>query len=307
MCNSVGGQGIASGFRDAISLAWRLAVLCSSPKTLDHEPILTGWYQERKQQLDKSLAVTVHNGSMVNTRSAVYGYLRNWLLWGMKLIPQWKHMLEQGPRAQGPSRYKYIPGFPFLPELNGGLCFAQTYCTAVARDKEFDEGRILFTDDVIFSENKKMLFQVVVLLQSLSELEQAVDSLSRITKVGHNLLSADEATFFVPRRSVKEGLNQNDLDRVRDRLFRSANAEEFGQSQLCLNRPAPRGYREMLLWESTGKRYAILRPDRFIFAICDTSAELDGAVRRLAEMFSSSNSCINTERVDFPALSMAKI
>ncbi|KAF9884946.1 hypothetical protein FE257_000855 [Aspergillus nanangensis] len=278
-----GGQGIASGFRDAVGLAWRLAILCSSPKKLDHESILTAWYQERKQQLDRSLASTVRNGSLVNTPSAIHGYLRNWVLWGMKLVPQWKHALERGPRADGPIRYSHMPGFPFLPEFHGGLYFPQTYCTAVMEE----EAHVQFTDDVIFSADKKALLQIVVLLEDPDQVRSAVAELNQLKAVETHHLSADEATYFVPRASMRADSRREDLDLVQGRLFRSANADEFTQSPLCGNRPTPRGYREALLWESTvGKRYVILRPDRFIFAACGSGMEVEEAARRLKAMFS---------------------
>ena len=46
-----GGQGIASGFRDSISLAWRLALIIRNPG-INYEELLTGWYIERKQQVE---------------------------------------------------------------------------------------------------------------------------------------------------------------------------------------------------------------------------------------------------------------
>jgi 2-polyprenyl-6-methoxyphenol hydroxylase-like FAD-dependent oxidoreductase len=46
-----GGQGIASGFRDSISLAWRLHLITKNPE-IDYEELLTGWYVERKQQVE---------------------------------------------------------------------------------------------------------------------------------------------------------------------------------------------------------------------------------------------------------------
>ena len=46
-----GGQGIASGFRDAISLAWRLELVIKNPN-IDYDQLLTGWYVERKQQVE---------------------------------------------------------------------------------------------------------------------------------------------------------------------------------------------------------------------------------------------------------------
>ena len=282
---AVGGQGIASGFRDAISLAWRLAILCSSIARLDHDSILAAWYQERKQQLDKSLASTVKNGGMVNTSSVIHGYLRNWILWGVKLVPRWQHTLERGPRADGPTRYNYQSGFPFLPELQGGVCFPQTYCTAV--DRQHKSGPVHFTDDVIFSSRKKSLFQVVVLLRDMGGLRSAVEHLSCITIAARAYLCADEATYFVPRTSLQAGGPHPDRDLVRGRLFQSASAEEFMQSPLCVNRPEPRGYNEDLLWDSLGgKKYVVLRADRFVFAACDSGVELENVASRLNAMFS---------------------
>jgi len=46
-----GGQGIASGFRDSIALAWRLALITKYPN-VNYEELLTGWYVERKQQVE---------------------------------------------------------------------------------------------------------------------------------------------------------------------------------------------------------------------------------------------------------------
>ncbi|GKZ25812.1 hypothetical protein AbraIFM66951_000787 [Aspergillus brasiliensis] len=272
-----GGQGIASGFRDAIGLAWRLAILCSSQQRLDYSAILTGWYRERKQQLDKSLAATVRNGDMVNTKSALQGLIRDWALCSMQCIPSWRHWLELGPRAEGPVQYAHEPGLPFLPDMSGGGCFAQTYCVAVSDT----QSRVYFTDDAIFAASKKCPFQVVVLLPHLEALTPTLSELEGIEPVAPRLLSFSEATIFVPRKSVPPG-----AEAPNDRLYRSATAEEFGRSKLCNGRPFPRGYKEDLMWQSmAGKRYVILRSDRFVFAACKTAAELVVAARRLEEMF----------------------
>jgi 2-polyprenyl-6-methoxyphenol hydroxylase-like FAD-dependent oxidoreductase len=46
-----GGQGIASGFRDSLALAWRLALI-TKRRGINYDELLTGWYVERKQQVD---------------------------------------------------------------------------------------------------------------------------------------------------------------------------------------------------------------------------------------------------------------
>jgi 2-polyprenyl-6-methoxyphenol hydroxylase-like FAD-dependent oxidoreductase len=51
------GQGIASGLRDSIALAWRLALITKYPE-IDHDELLTGWYIERKQQVEVCMSMT---------------------------------------------------------------------------------------------------------------------------------------------------------------------------------------------------------------------------------------------------------
>src|ERR1700753_3164164 len=96
----VGGQGIASAFRDASSLAWRLKVACHLDKQ-NYTNLLEGWYKERKQQLDRSLAATVENGEFVNERRALMIFFRETYLYLVRLIPSWRRQLEQGARRHG--------------------------------------------------------------------------------------------------------------------------------------------------------------------------------------------------------------
>lgn len=216
---------------------------------------------------------------MVNTKSVLQGFIRDWALWAMQYIPSWKHWLELGPRAEGPVQYAHAPGLPFLPDMSGGGCFAQTYCVAASGT----ESRVFFTDDAIFASSKKCPFQVVALLPDLEALAPTLGELEGIEQVASRLLCFSEATIFVPRTSVPPG-----AEGPSGRLYRSATAEEFGRSKLCYGRPFPRGYNENLMWHSmSGKRYVILRPDRFVFAACNTAAELSATACRLEEMFSS--------------------
>ncbi|KAJ5814582.1 monooxygenase [Penicillium riverlandense] len=271
-----GGQGIASGFRDAVALAWRLAIACSSSQKLDHERLLAGWYLERKQQLDKSLASTVRNGDMVTGEGLLHILTRDWGLWLLQMVPSLKHWLERGPRGEGPTRYTHSPDMPFMSELNGGLCFPQTYCVSLQPHAE-----VQFTDDVIFEDGKQM-FQLIILLDDIGEAESALDDLRKTRNASERLL-LDEATFFVPRTACSTSTLPDALEH---RVFRSATGEEFAQSPLCISRPLPRGYDERLMWRSvSGNRYVLLRFDRFVFAACKTRVELQRATERLADAF----------------------
>ncbi|KAJ5730398.1 monooxygenase [Penicillium malachiteum] len=271
-----GGQGIASGFRDAISLSWRLAIACSRESTFDYNGLLEGWYLERKQQLDKSLRVTVRNGDMVNGKGSIPIFVRDWGLWLIQKVPSWKHWLERGPRGEPPTQYTHSPGMPFMPELGGGLYFPQIYCIGLQPGSS-----VQFTDDLIFGGKKKM-FQIVVLLDNVQELDSAIEDMEGIGQ-NSDFLSQEEATFFVPRNRYIAKVTGEDYGRP---LFRSATSDEFSKSPLCASRAEPYGYDEMLMWQSArGNRYAILRLDRFVFAFCSTRAELEKAAARITELF----------------------
>ena len=276
---AVGGQGIASGFRDAISLSWRLAIACQSDR-VDVDTSLLAWYRERKQQLEASLASTVRNGNLVNTKSFVKIFIRDWALWLMQLIPPVKRWLELGPRQGGRMQYNYVDGMPFMPHLGGGALFSQSYCVALDRRRS---GRtILFTDDVIFDPSKTAMFQLVVLLDGdLGQLESRKTILSDLERVCPRL-HPSQASFFVKRQNIPTILQEGKHDAV----YRTASAEEFDKSHLCTGRPKTRGYKEFDMWTGVNnKPYVIVRPDRFVFAACESRRELEMAASRLNYLF----------------------
>ncbi|KAK0929687.1 hypothetical protein LTR29_016940 [Friedmanniomyces endolithicus] len=274
---SFGGQGIVSGFRDAVALSWRLAILCRTP-SLNPEQILAGWYRERKQQLEASLASTVKNGSMVNTKNPITILISDWSLWFLQMIPPVRRWIESGPRANGRTRYTYPAGLPFLPERGGGVLFSQTFCLPLVTD---DSNCMAFTDDVIFTGKKQRLFQLVVLTSGdLNELRRLKAELGSLRTVCARL-DTDEATFFIQRRFVPAHRTADDA-RISN-TYRTATADEFERSPLCIGRPKVRDYKENDMWEGVKhKAVVILRPDRFVFAAVDTSEELEAALAFLS-------------------------
>ena len=269
-----GGQGIASGFRDASALAWRLALLRKRP-TADHEALLTGWYTERKQQLERSLAATIQNGEYVTESDPIKVFIREWYMWAVQLVPSWKRELQKGARALGMTKYQYSPGLAFIDSTVGGLQLPQVYAF------NFRTGEVEFTDDLIFSPAKKGLFQLLVLPDDVGEVGLLAQGLEDINCLSENLLFAEEATFLV--QSTKTSIAANDIS-VQQEVARIATGEEFAVAPvLCKDRPPPVGYDELRLRkEVKGKKFLIVRPDRFIFAACDSVVELKAAVSKLS-------------------------
>ena len=276
----VGGQGIASGFRDASSLAWRLKIACKE-NTKNHEKLLDGWYCERKQQLDKSLAATIVNGRLCTEANTwIFAFIIV-LLRLIQLIPAGRHWLELGPRREGMTRYKWQDGLPFLPTFNGGISLPQVYCAPI--DPDSTDLQVTFTDDVIFRPDKEGLFQIVVLLRCFSELAEARDALTRLERLPGRYVIASEATFIVQDSEPRS------CHRIGADVFRLATADEFSSSaSLCRGRPIPQFYDMYRMKKDLGgKRFAIIRPDRFLYAACDTVKDLEHICRGIQKTLGS--------------------
>jgi 2-polyprenyl-6-methoxyphenol hydroxylase-like FAD-dependent oxidoreductase len=268
-----GGQGIASGFRDASALAWRLAIACR-PNFDPYEDLLESWYLERKQQLDVSLNSTVENGYFVTERNAFKIFVRDWAFWAVQKIPHIRRWLQMGQRRYGSLKYVYQPGLAFLPKGAGGTFLPQVYCKRL--DAKAPIKHILFTDDVVFESSKKSLFQIVVLLDHLEELEEVQKCLKCVDQHSNNELCASETTYLVHNPEEK-GNNLNPY------VCRIATAEEFAQSRLCYGRPTPLYYNAQRIKEAVNShKYIIVRPDRLIYMSCMDKAGLFEAAASLA-------------------------
>ncbi|KAL4868871.1 hypothetical protein BDV12DRAFT_196849 [Aspergillus spectabilis] len=274
-----GGQGITSGFRDATSLAWRLAILTQKqlPKqSLDHNRILLAWYRERKQQLERSLAATVENGSLVTEGNPIKVFLRNAMFAIFQLLPSWRRWCEKGARRDGMVSYSYEAGFHFLPAFGGGKLIPQVYCVGFLSGKK---DTVVFSDDVIFAGCKRGLFQVLILANDLGEVRDLRGGLAQGEKVttwsaGYALSS--EVTFLLHDLTLNLDAGPISGSHCMD-VVRVASAEEFAKSPLCEGRPPPLYYDEFRLQkEVDGRKFVVIRPDRFIFGACETINELQG-------------------------------
>lgn len=205
-------------------------------------------------------------------------FLTEWALWILQLVPSWKQWLELGPRAAKPTVYKYEDGMGFDAELHGGVQFPQSFCVSISGQPDT---RVQFTDDVIFANGKVKLFQIVALLSDIDQVSLAKEQISGLDKVCSQLSPA-ETTFFVRNHAMGKKVSEERSEN----LFRIASAEEFSSSELCNGRQKPRLYDEDNMWAlANGKRYVILRYDKFIFAACNNRAELEAATKKLRDLF----------------------
>jgi hypothetical protein len=238
-------------------------------KINDHESLLSGWFHERQQQLQVSLARTIQNGSLCTQGDTWKFALIKLICWFLQLIPLSRRIIEKGPRAEGMIRYKWQKGLPFVGDANGGISLPQVYCAPVSPSMK--HLGVSFTDDEIFRKGKKGIFQLVVLLKNLSELGAAREALSGLEKLQSHFVIPQEATFIVQTSKI-EVLPAD----VGSDVFRLATADEFLSTEsLCKFRPAPQYYNMYQMRESLhGSTFVIVRPDRVIYAACKTAEQL---------------------------------
>lgn len=286
----VGGQGIASGFRDAISLAWRLK-LAISPSYPNYDFLFRGWYTERKQQLERSLAATIANGNYCVEPSRFKAFIRNWFLWLKQLVPSWKYDLELGPRKAGMMRYNYTPDTPFLANYGGGISFPQVFAAPIDQPAP---PLPMFTDDAIFSKQKRGVFQVVALTSSIEQLRDVRRSIVTLEKNYdiEDVLLLAETTYILHNCARQKNQDCSNLGSISqtESIVRVIDAEEYkaaGETPnalaLTFPRPEPINYDPNRICNDLGKDviFAIVRWDRIVFARCRSISELKVVLRTI--------------------------
>ena len=178
-------------------------------------------------------------------------------------------------------RYAHQEGMPFVEGLQGGRCLPQVYCVELSSTNP----EVFFTDDVIWSHKSKGLFRLLILLESVDEVDDALHTIQPILSRFGSLLQLEQATILIEdtMSSAEKSKLASNMDMC---IYRTATAEEFAASKLCMGRPTPKGYNPSRLGkEMNHSRFIILRPDRFVFAACNDPLKLESAMTELAFLF----------------------
>lgn len=262
-----------------------------------HCEVLEAWYNERKQQLEQSLASTIQNGAFVNEQNPIKIFIRLCWIYIQCLVPSLRRNIRLGRRADGPVQYTHQEGMPFLTQYRGGLCLPQVYCKRVrqvSKSSEHSEvkgaespANVFFSDDVIFSNrsnNSDRLFRLLVYLPSIDQLQAAQETVSDIESLSKGEISSSEVTFLLEEASDATDKQAGYIADKKLEVYRLATASEFAASRLCQSRPEPRFYDPYCLGKSIDKsRYVILRPDRFVFAVVNTREDLVNGASTVAD------------------------
>lgn len=261
-----GGQGIASGLRDAHSLFWRLAFL--SRMTVPHviqDKFLTDWGHEQRQACDHATELTKANGSITNERSRVLAFLTRTLmglLWCIPGVPFMMTRYTMGDRF----RYQQFDGLFALREKGGGYKMPQIWI------RRGDENPQL-SDEVFHRDASRLA------LVSIVEDEDIVDEISMAKTIGRMALPGDllrekNVTYLCLRlgKSTKDS-----------QVYRPCGRDEL----LAEGIEPMTGYDPHTLAKRIGSaaKYVIVRPDFFIHSVASSVEELFGNGRVIAEYF----------------------
>ncbi|KAI0161534.1 monooxygenase-like protein [Xylariaceae sp. FL1272] len=126
-----GGQGIASGVRDAHQLAWRLLVLQRASDTSRdfRDTVLRAWARERTASVKSAANFTKLNGVLCNEGDS-WGFwiLRN-VEWAIRKLPLLRNLPD--PMAAGEAKgFKSCRGGSFSTQFSGGGRIPQVYVSS---------------------------------------------------------------------------------------------------------------------------------------------------------------------------------
>lgn len=171
-------------------------------------------------------------------------------------------------------QYSYRSGLHFLETFGGGQLLPQVYARSLAPDRS----SITFTDDVIFASNRQGIFQLVILLESADEIGPTIQQVRSLdidrlscgfVKHSESVIIVQNLTATLSKPQEKEMIGED------FQIIRVASAAEFAVSHLCENRPEPRYYDPFRMKDEVhGKKFVIVRPDRFIFASSANTKDL---------------------------------
>lgn len=197
----------------------------------------------------------------------------------MQLIPPIRRRLELGPRAEGLSRYVWRDGMSFLSEFSGGVMCPQVYCRSVFANID---SQVHFTDDVIFKSPHNSFLSLVVSVSNVAEAQTAYSELKGLDlpQISHGELKLEDVCYIVHDPLLEAPVLSTPISPTQ--IYRIATIEEFKQSSLNVNRPEPAGYDMYCIrTELRGRRYILVRPDRFVFAACTSGKELKEACDKI--------------------------
>lgn len=269
------GQGIASGLRDAHQLAWRLSLLvrrdgCNIKDTTSAQSLLTSWALERRRSVDDAAFFSMLNGRLCNKQTPLWALL----VLKFQMFLDWAELF---PRRLDPQSQKERRGFSdttggFLVQSHhGGGRMAQIYMWSTL-------AKAPILSDVLLGRSPSAF--TLILMTTSAESDKFYNEAKKAilnARLDASVLSEESILLLSPHiRTVQD--SQNLEHSGMDMFYPYSPSRDDGVG--CHGSYDAGAYVNRL-GQST--RFAIVRPDLFIFACAKSTSELADCLRLLGE------------------------
>ncbi|KAK5629406.1 hypothetical protein RRF57_005121 [Xylaria bambusicola] len=261
-----GGQGIASGFRDAQQLAWRLMLLQQLPNVTRsvRDKVLQAWAHERAYSVEVAANFTKFNGQLCNYGDTWAFWLMRNIEWAIRLIPFFSNMPDPLSRTEARGFTTVNGGF-FSSRYSGGGRLPQVYLSSQGSEPELSD-LILQPRDTAMT-----LLAIAADDPATAEIE-AIKALDE-AQIGQAVISRDSIRVVTqkPYTSGPDGLD----------VYYPTPVEQLSNAGVFIR---PR-YKSSNLFSrfSPYTRFVILRADFFIFGLATNYQELVGCITDLKQ------------------------
>ncbi|KAI0542095.1 hypothetical protein GGR58DRAFT_510435 [Xylaria digitata] len=259
-----GGQGIASGLRDAQQLAWRLMLL----QKLSHanraicDEILQAWAQERSYSVRLAANFTELNGKLCNYGDSWKFWLLRNIDWVIQQIPFIRGMPD--PLSTIEARgFTTVDGGFFSSEHGGGGRLPQVYLSSRRTGPELS--------DSIFGSNNTVMTLIAIAgddtADARAEARRALDE----SRIDEAVLNGDSIRVVCSKPYTGAGDNLE--------VYYPTPVEQLSEMGIPI-RPL---YAPSNLFSrfSADTRFVVLRADFFIFGLAKNYSELLGCINCL--------------------------
>ncbi len=263
-----GGQGIATGIRDAQGLGWRLAIMSRPGMSAEvRERILTGWSQERRHAWNAAMQATKLNGSIVNQRSLFSGLLYRICMrvfWWFPSIARYR--TNAAFRDKLVYNHQTCPDGFFLGGRGGGQKIAQIWVRQAGQAPKLS--------DAAFIRNLSHLSLLVIVRDGQSIDPADVAQLIAAADLPEGLLTMEDVTFF--RVSGKDRDVKPEIPVAK---YAPCTSEELAGEGIT----AIKGYSPTAVEDRVDRsaNLVLLRPDFFVHSV---ASDLEGMAENLQKV-----------------------
>jgi len=268
-----GGQGIATGIRDAQSLAWRLAIMSrlNVHKTVQ-ERVFTGWSKERRQACDAATITTKRNGSITNQRSVILSFIHRCfmgVLWSIPGLGLW----YTARAFRDHFSYQDVQEGFYLEQAGSGRKIPQIWIKSAGEKPQL-------SDEIFLGHTARLALVILVRDDEVAEPAEIGKVLEAISMPKEILTSQDARYLCLTDR--KKVFNTCELQTYfpckEDELLKEGIEPVKGYNEEALERK----------FEPSVK-YIVLRPDCFIHSVANDLEGLSANLKKVRAYFCDSS------------------